>query len=90
MMAGILIVSLLYQAWVFGQLQLAPAFVSLHETCRLLILLFDYPTTEVLAFGSHENQTATKMSYLHTLCDDFKDIFCKSGDKLDKMISFRT
>ena len=75
---------LLYQAWVVGQLQLDPAFGSLHETCRLLVLWFDYPTTEVSAFGSHESTTATEVSYLHTLCGDCKDIFCKSGDNLDK------
>ncbi len=99
--AGDLIVFLLYQAWVVGQLQPAPAvgglneasrlmllqlptLGSLHETCRLLVLLFDYPTSELSAFGSHENKTATEVSYLHTLCDDCKDIFCKSGDNLDK------
>ncbi len=75
---------LLYQAWVAGQLQLAPAVGGLSETCWLLVLLFDYPATEVLAFGIHENKTATEVSYLHTLCDDCKDIFCKSGDNLDK------
>ena len=97
------IVFLLYQAWVVGQTQLAPAVGGLNETCsvmhpqfqapdlgnlnetfRLMVLLFDYPTTEVLAFGSQDNRTATEVSYLNTLCDDCKDTFHKSGDNLNK------